>query len=702
MIKTKFINKLLDIFPQCCFFIVTFCVFMPCSLFLGNIDEFPIEFNKIIPVICLVSLLIFLSLVVIGMFFLRFCRKIYLNYAVFIFSCALGFYFQGNFLNPHFGELNGNAIDWSEYRVNGIISTVVWILCLILPQIFVFFNKVITIVVTKWGSYFAAAVQIATLIILAATTSKTVENDFVVTKNDQFQLSENNNIIVFIVDTLDAAWFDDVILENKAYDGNLEDFTYFDNAVSGGAPTVLGIPLILTGKAYDTMVTLDEYYKNAYGNSNLFRDLQRNNFDVRLYTSYSYLNGIDKENINNIEEGQEYKITSYKGFSEYLYKLVSFYAMPQMLKQYFWIYSDDFSDFISITEKDVEMYNVDDPQFYMDFMNSGIEKENGRNVFAMYHLRGVHAPYTMNEKCEFVDTTETSRDQQLKGSMKIVFEFISKMKEIGIYDNSTIIIAADHGGIQLYQNPAVLIKQRGVSQEFCKNSNPVTFENLYASIASSFLENYSQYGKDLFDVNSEKVQRLHTASHILGEAYFPDNEIVEANNYARFLIPDDAKDIDGVEVYDSGAKNIIAYKMGEVLRCTTEEAWFEQIKTGMVKDASDAGCRILGNSFEVTFELSDYHNKDLVFHFEYENVYNNSQNVELYVNEDLIDNGICSQANTDKSMSFEIPKEYADNHKIDIRLEFPGAVRPSDLNSESADHRKLSINLVSMELSEKK
>ncbi len=700
MERFKLKDQFLNIFPPICFFIVTFCIFMPCSLFLGNIDEFPIEFEKIIPLVCAVSLMVFILLTGIGFLFSGKGKKINHIYMGVVFSCALGFYLQGNFLNPHFGVLNGNTIDWSKYSSNGFVSILVWILCITIPQIFLTFQKKRTMCVIKWSSYFAAAMQMVTIVILAFTSEKTVENDFVITKDKQFQLSEQENIILFVVDSLDASWFEDIILSDETYRENLQDFTYFDNVVSGGAPTVLGIPLILTGKPYDTTVSLDEYHKDAYGNASLFQDLQKNNFDVRLYTDYSLLNGADRKNINNLEEGQEYKISSYQGFTKQLYQLVSFYAMPQIFKQYFWINSDDFSNFISVSENNIDMYQLDDPQFYKDYINQGLKKDNERKVFAMYHLYGAHPPYTMNENCELTDMSETSRDQQIRGAMKIVFEIISKMKEIGIYDHSTIFITADHGGMQLYQNPAVLVKTKDTKQKFCKNANPATFENLHASIAASFLDDYSDYGKSLFEVNDVNVQRLHTAAHSFGEVLFPENEIVEANSYTRFVIPNDARDIDGVEVYDGDLKNVVEYNMGDVLRFTTQEEWFRQIKTGIIKDTSDSGCGIVGNTFEMTFQLADYHNKDIAFSFEYGNVFKDKQTVEIHANDELLMQSVCVQESANKAVSVVIPSGYAKNQKLDIKLKLPDAARPSDSDSESGDHRKLSISLISMKLEE--
>ncbi len=211
MERFKLKDQFLNIFPPICFFIVTFCIFMPCSLFLGNIDEFPIEFEKIIPLVCAVSLIVFVLLTGIGFLFARKGKKRNHSYMGVVFSCALEFYLQGNFLNPHFGVLNGNAIDWSKYSSSGFISIFVWILCITIPQIFLSFQKKRTVCVIKWISYFAVAIQMVTIIILAFTSEKTVENDFVITKDKQFQLSEQENIILFVVDSLDASWFEDII-----------------------------------------------------------------------------------------------------------------------------------------------------------------------------------------------------------------------------------------------------------------------------------------------------------------------------------------------------------------------------------------------------------------------------------------------------------------------------------------------------------
>lgn len=550
--KNKNIGKILlqragILFPPALFLVFTFGVYMPSSLFLGNINEFALNFSAVLPLILLVSAAMLVFIYLIGLVMVH--EKVFQAYVLLIFSLGLGFYLQGNFLNPSFKQLNGSDIDWSAYTVSGIISVVVWIICIVVPQVLVFFQRKIMKLAAKWVSLFITGMQFLTLIVLVLTTNKTFANDFALTKNGEFELSSKDNTIVFVVDTLDATWFEDVIASDSQYSDKLQDFTYFDNAVAGGAPTVIGIPTILTGQLYmDTSMSLDDYYKDAYSKSTLFRDLQDNDYQVKIYTEYYYLNFSDKENVDNMEYNQEYVLSSHKGFLEYLYKFVSFYSMPQCLKQHFWFYSGDFSQFITLKDKDLNNYTFDDPQFYKDFCASGITTQNKKNAFVMYHLTGAHAPYTMNADAQAVPENSVTLKDQIQGSFKIIFEYIDEMKKQGVYDNSTIIIMADHGGVDIYQNPAILIKEKNSHKAFSTNSSQVSFINVNATIASSCLKDYSAYGDNLFDVGDKDVVRYHAAPHELGEPMFPDSDVVKSEEWTLYIIPKNARDTSEIQI----------------------------------------------------------------------------------------------------------------------------------------------------------
>lgn len=539
-----FKNRILKLLPVSLFLVFTFAVYMPSSLYLSNIDEFSVDFGKIVPVILILAAIMLVAIYIVGA--LMFKQRIFDSYVLLILSLGLGFYIQGNFLNPAFKSLNGNQINWSAYKVNGIISIAAWIICFVAPQVIYIFKKNVMELIARWGSMLLTAMQLVSLVVMIMTTHKTIINDFAVTKNGEFELSSKENTVMFVVDTLDASWFEDMALSVDEYKDELKDFTYFKDAVAGGSPTVLGIPTILTGKIdYNAKQETSDFYKEAYESSTLFKDLQDENYQVKLYTEYFYLDYCDKENVDNLKFEQEYVVTSDRGFYGCLYKLVSFYAMPQFLKQHFWLYTGDFSNYVAIKDNSSNMYKMDDVQFYEDYKNNGITVQDKKNTFVMYHLNGAHGPYVMNEDAERVEENSVGVDSQIRGSFKIISEYIEELKAKGLYDNTTIIITADHGGVNVYQNPAVLVKNKNVHQdELVVDNSKITFTNLNATIASSCLEDASAYGEDVYQVGDKDVVRFHVAPNDLVADVYPDDPAASEQLWSLLIIPADAKATD--------------------------------------------------------------------------------------------------------------------------------------------------------------
>ena len=539
--KYSFVERILLLLPPTIFLIFTFAIYMPSSLFISNIDDFALDYIKIVPLIALVSVAVLVIVYIIGLIIP--IKRLFYSYVLLVFSLALGFYIQGNFLNPAFNSLNGKEIAWSQYKINGIISIIAWILVFVVPQVVYAIKENIMSLIVKWGSLFVTAMQLVSLVVLLLTKHKVVSNDFAVTKNGEFELSSKNNTIMFVVDTLDASWFEDMLLPNEEYKESLKDFTYFDDAVAGGAPTVLGIPTLLTGKIdMDASRDTSEYYKDAYESSSLFADMQKSNCNVKLFTEFYYLDYCDKNSVDNLKMEQKYVISSRRGFMECLYKFVSFYAMPQFLKQNFWLYSGEFNQYITLEDNTSNLYKLDDAQFYQDFKEKGITTQNDKDTFVMYHLNGAHSPYVMDENAQAVPSDSIGVDSQIRGIFKIIKEYMDELKAKGIYDSSTIIITADHGGIDLYSNPAILVKERNANHdEMVVSDSKITFTNVNNTIASSTLKDSSAYGENVFEVGDKQMVRFHVAPNDLTENVFKDNAYAKEQLWSLLIIPADKR-----------------------------------------------------------------------------------------------------------------------------------------------------------------
>jgi hypothetical protein len=88
------------------------------------------------------------------------------------------------------------------------------------------------------------------------------------------------------------------------------------------------------------------------------------------------------------------------------------------------------------------------------FLNEIIKKGSANRsnpVYKYLHLMLTHSPVVVNEKCEYAENikaTRKNRRTQARCTLDQFIEFLNKLKQMGIYDSSLIILHADHGAGQ--------------------------------------------------------------------------------------------------------------------------------------------------------------------------------------------------------------------------------------------------------------
>ena len=531
------------------FFVMTYAIFLPCSLVLGNAEELTVDFYQVLPITIVVGVVIFGLIYLLGFIMLAArWRKMFCVYLNLVFGLALGVYVQFNFLNVNLSVLNGDVFKWSWKDPDSFVSIVAWMLCMLIPLLFLFAKYEKWDLIRGYICGFLTAVQLVSWVFISITAKSAMANRMILTNSGEFELATKDNIVVFVVDTLDAQWAEQYIIEEESNQALLKDFVYFDNVVAGGAPTILGMPTLLTGVSYDSPVSMsvDEYYQNAYASSDFFCDLKENGYTVHLYTEPALLKYADVENIDNVVSGVKYDISSVRGFAMCLYKLTNYCVMPYPLKGYFSFYGGEFSLYTDV--KGQYRYNIDDPQFYQDFQKEHLSLGATEKKFSLYHLFGAHLPHTMDENCNYTPGVNVSLEQQVKGTFKIIKEYLYEMKELGLYEKSTIIIMGDHGGIALEQNPAVFIKNANYSADKMEvNSAPAMFRNVRASMAAAFMEDYSSYGASLLDDVSDNLVkgRYHTVNFSLPAEQYLDGR--KKKDYERFKVGNPSRDTEGIQ-----------------------------------------------------------------------------------------------------------------------------------------------------------
>lgn len=681
------------IFPATFFFIVTYAVFTPSSLFLGNINEFSIHYINVFPVILFVSLISLIGINVVALFFFNENNAVYCS--AFIFSLTLALYIQGNFLNPKLSALDGTEIDWSLYSHENITSALFWVLCIFVTFSLVFRFKEKTETIIKCVSYFLGAVQLASLIVMLFTNKLDETATLAFSKDNEFTLGSEENIIIFLIDTLQGSAMEEYITSEAYTEGLLDDFTFFDNIAAGGAPTRVALPLLLSGCEYDPMQPIEAYHSEIWDETQLYNDLKASGYDIRFFTDCYYMPG--NEIIDNYIVTENSWIDDYPLFGSQLYKLVNFYLMPQCLKEFYWLSDDKIK---SAIKKVDTCYDYDDAGFYNELMDTGALQTDFQKSFRFYHLSGVHSPYRLNENLERVDDNTVTEQQTLRGIMKIIYAYIDEMKKAGVYNSSTIVITGDHGRHQpnnIESNPALLIKLPHETHALAHNSAPVHFRNFAATLAGTIMEDYSAYGPSFYDITENSdVEWLHTIDLSIRNRIEINEAFDESLDYTRFILSGKA-DSGEYKVWNPYQINCIDYPIGDKIDFTTGNSYAKQINYRLYKENNMA---IASNELTICFQLENYQNTDLQLHLVCSNVYNNSQKIRIYACGQKIGNITCTQNDTGKEQTITIPQDTITDGKLIIRMVFPGAVTLNQLDRTNADTRILSVAFDSIWLDE--
>lgn len=393
-----------------------------------------------------------------------------------IFALGIGFYLQGNYLPCDYGVLNGVEVVWENYGLYGTLSVIVWGGCLIINLLWYFLNKEtlkrgITII-----SICLVLIETLTLgVLYIQIRGQTSNGTLVFTSKEEFEFSDEENIIVLCLDAFDSSVFSEIINEDTEYQSWFPGFTYYPDVV-GGYPTTKGsIPFVISGIRYENQETFSEYLENAYRESLIFEELKERGYSIDIYTSSAFASPYLKNIVNNLDEA-EYVSNSNIELGKAIYKFVFYKYVPHQFKYVFWMYTGEFDKYKSIRDEEGQAFSSDTIRYYEE-LGKGINVTEERNKFKFIHINGVHVPYTFDENLKLKDGV--TEKEQAKGNLRLVKRFVDKLKVEGIYNQATIIVLADHGQRATFcQNPLFMIKGRGDHEGFKINEKALSYDML--------------------------------------------------------------------------------------------------------------------------------------------------------------------------------------------------------------------------------
>lgn len=456
-------------------------LYAPMELLFTNQDEFWFDVYLLVPVMAVIFGIACLGSILVFWLLGKWSERGYRIGLALYFVAFICLYVQGNLLTGSLPLLDGKPIDWSLYKTEYMQSYILWIVTAAVVAVLYlklnheFFERMI-----KTVSVCMTLMFVVTLFVLALTNHGFEKKPgLCVTTRNMFQMSEDTNLVILLLDAVDARNMNEILEANPQYKDIFKDFTYFNNMLGVYPATRHSVPYILSGKWYQNETEFREYEAQAYADSPLFATLEREGWKIGLYETELLSNDGGKGRFENVLPGTR-GLSNKLMFIKWQIQLTGFKYAPYCLKPHTFVNLKDFNT-TKIPPEGETLFTMSNSDFYNRVLGEEISLTN-QKCFRFIHINGGHAPFVYNEKVEEIAPEDGSYEDNIKASLTITKEYLNKLKASGVYDNSAIIVMADHGyGWGDYfnqQNPIFFVKGVGEKHEFRISDAPVSYTDL--------------------------------------------------------------------------------------------------------------------------------------------------------------------------------------------------------------------------------
>lgn len=505
-------------------FVFTFMLFFyePIMMYATNVDDFWFDIKIMFGPTLLYFVLFFLGSFI---FFSLIClfNKFFFKkrpiYKIVIISFFIFFfitYIQGNFLAANLPALDGSTANWNKYILEDVVYIV--LLIAIITSIVITIRKFGFDKVIKTSSYISLAIFFMLLTSLTTTLIKPgvfkTKDIYLASSKNLNNVSKDKNLFVLLIDAVSSKEFAKIVNNSEKYGDTFKDFTYFPDTLGAYAYTRNSIPYILSGVWYENEKEFDKYYNDAMEESKLIKVLEDNNYDINIFDNDLLWNSKKVLNVVKTNKSNSMKLDR---FFQNEMRYVGFKYFPYFLKKYSFIENLNFN---IAKQNSKQEFKSKDQEFYKNLIKNDYNVINNKN-FSFYHVDGAHVPFNLDEEMNKV--RGGTYKMKLGASLKLVNTFVNKLKENNLYDNSAIIVLADHGygygSPYGRQNPTLYVKGFNEHHDMYKSDKKVSYEDLQQIYEE--LINGKKSNELLSDIDNNRERRY------LFYEYLKENFITE-------------------------------------------------------------------------------------------------------------------------------------------------------------------------------
>ena len=420
-------------------------VFGPHTIHAGNLSEFSAPFWSLavhwFPALALsASGLIALGLLI--------PERVVRPYVAGLFAFGLLLWLQGNLLIVNYGVLNGQAIDWSVHAGRSSFEIGLWV---VLPIVMVAAAGAVY-TIAPFVSQLLIVLQTFAIVWSAAQAPPETPTEWHEVPESLAELSTTRNVIHIVLDGFQSDAFQQILEERRSeIDATFSGFVFFADHAGAFPTTRLSVPAMLTGALYRNQEPIQSFIRTTFRHASLFSVLRQHGYDVDAISIHS---------LGHSYATNAYVIprpyASYDDYARFtawqLIDLSLFRHTPHALKR--WIYNDQAwrlqTDYGQGQLSDTTSRRFDSVNglVFLEDFRERMRVARDTPVYKFLHVGIPHSPVVLNAACEFIGVTSSTRENytdQVRCAISEVGCFLDRLRALGVYDESVIVLSSDHG-----------------------------------------------------------------------------------------------------------------------------------------------------------------------------------------------------------------------------------------------------------------
>ncbi len=424
-------------------------IHVPATMWAGNVSEFESSYTQMFGV-GVVALAMSLSLAAMVLRLLP--RGLLSAIASLLCALALLAWIYAWFIVGHMTVLNGQQAPMDFNTGLGVLGVwelpIVAIACLALAIVVHRWPRLISLVLISLN----VALCVGTVVTVIKAADVPSHQRPAPDTASLFRFSPRGNVLVILLDALQSDVADGILQRDASLRDAFEGFQFYKNTLSAAPTTFLSLPSIHSGESWQGQRSaggggLRSYFNESIEHRSFLTRFASSGYDATLINP---LLGLCPDGVSTCVDAARVlhsPRTLLMCDSLRLLDLSLFRVTPVWVKRH--IFANGRWRAIRLAGAPFEIDRIFEGSAWLREMAHRIDVRDadGRPTIKFLHLFATHPPFVLQDDCQTVAAANSTEHvaSQARCGLRAVAELFASMKRAGVYDDTVILVLADHG-----------------------------------------------------------------------------------------------------------------------------------------------------------------------------------------------------------------------------------------------------------------